>query len=432
MKKYILTLILGIFISGFSISQCSTYQVYESFGTLAVPTQGGTWTQNSMITLTSPVRTGDRSIGFNGNGDFIRTPLISSPGIFSFWYRRSNSVASAATPWSFILETSPNGTTAWTTRATITPTITGTYQQYSIDLGSLGLTNVYVRLKDNRASGAHERYIDDMSWTSTSSAQNTLLPIVGNCSQSVSSQIKIIDMGSYLETYNNNLTQTVTFTVSDPTKLLELNISILDIETNYDYLYVYDGPNTSSPLLATLTGNNSNLTYLTSQSNSAITISFTTDISNIGTWAGFEATIRQILALPIELMSFEGTKRDDYNLLKWSTASEHNNDYFLLERSEDGTNWVSINSTDGVGNSNTKMDYSFRDFTFTNSLNYYRLSQVDFDGASETFNIISIDNSKKQKQVLKIINILGQEVSQDTKGLLIITYTDGTSVKIIN
>ena len=137
-------------------------------------------------------------------------------------------------------------------------------------------------------------------------------------------------------------------------------------------------------------------------------------------------------ALPIELMSFEGSKKEDYNLLKWSTASEIDNDYFLLERSQDGTNWININSTDGMGNSNTKVDYLFRDFTFTNDVNYYRLTQVDFNGVYETFDIISINNSRKQKQILKITNTLGQEVSKDTKGLLIITYTDGTSEKIMN
>jgi hypothetical protein len=137
-------------------------------------------------------------------------------------------------------------------------------------------------------------------------------------------------------------------------------------------------------------------------------------------------------ALPITLISFEGSKKEDYNLLKWSTASEIDNDYFLLERSQDGTNWININSTDGMGNSNTKVDYLFRDFTFTNDVNYYRLTQVDFNGVYETFDIISINNSRKQKQILKITNTLGQEVSKDTKGLLIITYTDGTSEKIMN
>jgi hypothetical protein len=66
------------------------------------------------------------------------------------------------------------------------------------------------------------------------------------------------------------------------------------------------------------------------------------------------------------------------------------------------------------------------------SVNYYRLTQVDFNGVYETFDIISINNSRKQKQILKITNTLGQEVSKDTKGLLIITYTDGTSEKIMN
>ena len=136
--------------------------------------------------------------------------------------------------------------------------------------------------------------------------------------------------------------------------------------------------------------------------------------------------------LPITLISFEGSKKEDYNLLEWSTASERDNDYFIIERSQDGTNWVSINSTDGMGNSNTKVDYLFSDFTFTNDFNYYRLTQVDFDGLSETFDIILINNSRKQKQILKITNTLGQEVSKDTKGLLIVTYTDGTSEKIMN
>jgi hypothetical protein len=137
-------------------------------------------------------------------------------------------------------------------------------------------------------------------------------------------------------------------------------------------------------------------------------------------------------ALPIELISFEGSKKEDYNLLEWSTASEKDNDYFLIERSQDGINWVNINTTDGMGNSNTKVDYLFRDFTFSNDVNYYRMTQVDFNGIYETFDIISINNNKKQKQILKITNTFGQEVSQDTKGLLIITYTDGTSEKIIN
>lgn len=155
--------------------------------------------------------------------------------------------------------------------------------------------------------------------------------------------------------------------------------------------------------------------------------------SNYGEWWVIDdMELIEESGLPIELLSFEGSKEEDYNLLKWSTASEQNNDYFLLERSEDGVKWDNINITNSVENSNTKMDYSFRDFTFTNKLNYYRLTQVDLNGVSETFDVITVNNSQKMKKVLKITNTLGQEVSQDTKGILIITYTDGTSEKIMN
>jgi hypothetical protein len=36
-----------------------------------------------------------------------------------------------------------------------------------------------------------------------------------------------------------------------------------------------------------------------------------------------------------------------------------------------------------------------------------------------------------QKKIVKYLNSLGQEVSSDTKGLIIIVYDDGTSEKTI-
>lgn len=422
--RFYLILILSIFTT-FGYTQCNRYQVYESFGTTTLPAQGGTWAANSMITLTTPVRTGGRSIGFNGTGDWIRTPQISSPAVFSFWYRRNTNT----TAWSCVIETSPNGTT-WTSRGTLSA-ITTTYQQYSINLTSLALSNVFIRVRDTRASGAQERYIDDMSWTSTNDAQNTLLPILGNCSQSVSSTITIIDQGSYAETYNNNLSQTVTFTVADATRKLELNISSLSIETDYDYLYVYDGPTTSSPLLATLTGTSSNLSYVTTQSNSAITIRFTTDISNIGTWNGFEATVNQVLALPVELLYFEGYSFGSHNKFTWATASEHNSEYFEIQSSQDGILWNPILKVPSSNNSTTKLTYSTIEHSPIQSINYYRLVQYDIDGEYVIYSPITIDNTYKTKRVLKVLNMLGQEVTSYETGLFLEVYEDGTSKKII-
>jgi hypothetical protein len=137
-------------------------------------------------------------------------------------------------------------------------------------------------------------------------------------------------------------------------------------------------------------------------------------------------------ALPITLMSFTAQKRDNCNLLEWSTASELNNDYFLIERSTDGINWNIINKTTGAGNSNYLINYSFTDYNFENTVNYYRLTQVDYNGVFETFKVVCANNTKKDKKVVGVINTSGQEVPIDTKGLLIITYEDGSSIRIMN
>ncbi len=133
--------------------------------------------------------------------------------------------------------------------------------------------------------------------------------------------------------------------------------------------------------------------------------------------------------LPIELLTFEGRNEGSYNLLTWETASESNNDYFKIESSVDGYNWNEIGRVVGAGNSSQALSYSLKDFGFKNGVNYYKLSQVDYDGNSETFNIISINNYKESPKIVKITNFMGQEVVYDFDGLRIIYYSDGTIQK---
>lgn len=138
-------------------------------------------------------------------------------------------------------------------------------------------------------------------------------------------------------------------------------------------------------------------------------------------------------ALPVELISFVGNSN---NLLSWSTASEKNSDYFLLERSEDGKDWDIINRIKCVGNSTVVINYSIYDYTFEYGvLNYYRLSQVDFDGKIKVYNdnIVCIDNRlKSNKKIIKIVNTIGQDVDISTKGILFIIFDDKSYYKIFN
>lgn len=417
--KFFLTLIY-VLLCTVSFSQCNQYAIYESFGATTIPTQGGTWTQNSVITVTSPIRTGIRAIGFNATGDWIRMPLATNPGTLSFWYRRSSN----STAWSCVIETSPDNTT-WTTRGTIS-SVTTTYQQYSLNLSAF--SNVYIRIRDTRASGAQERYIDDLSLTSTVLSQNNYVPFLSSCTCTMSlSSYAISDMGGPSDSYSNNLSQTVTF-IPPSGSFLSLQFTSFSVETGYDYVSVYDGSTTGAPLIGTYDGTSLPPTIISS---GAMTIFFSTDVSNIGTWQGFFGTIETISALPVTLIYLTGSRNENYNLLSWSTASESNSDYYRIEKSENGTEWETVGTENAAGNSNTTLTYQWEDYKILPVINYYRLKQVDFNGDYEYFGPIAIDNIRKVKKVVKVVNILGQEVDYNQTGMLIEIYEDGTFRKII-
>jgi hypothetical protein len=144
-------------------------------------------------------------------------------------------------------------------------------------------------------------------------------------------------------------------------------------------------------------------------------------------------TTTNVNALPITLISFTGKKVDRNNELYWSTATEKNNDYFTIEKTEDGEYFEVVGMENGAVNSLVPLFYSMTDYNVKNSINYYRLKQTDFDGKSIFSKLISIDNrvSNTTKEVSYVTNILGQEISPNYRGLIIIRYTDGSSMKII-
>jgi hypothetical protein len=139
------------------------------------------------------------------------------------------------------------------------------------------------------------------------------------------------------------------------------------------------------------------------------------------------------IALPIELISFEAKMNTNKQVdIFWATASELNNDFFTIERSADGVNWEIVTTATGAGNSIYRIDYAAYDSRPLSGISYYRLKQTDFDGAFEYSNIVSVFNGNEAVQLIKVINILGQEVEQNTKGLVILVFSNGETLKIIN
>jgi|GEM_PF-2154383 len=94
--------------------------------------------------------------------------------------------------------------------------------------------------------------------------------------------------------------------------------------------------------------------------------------------------------LPINLNYFKGEEQHKKVYLSWETFSEFNNDYFLLERSMDGRNWLNLIEIPGKMNSTERTTYQYFDETPAAGTRYYRLSQYDIDGKMEIFETITL------------------------------------------
>jgi hypothetical protein len=134
--------------------------------------------------------------------------------------------------------------------------------------------------------------------------------------------------------------------------------------------------------------------------------------------------------LPVELLYFDGTPYPAFNKLFWSTASEHNSDYFQIEESLDGEKWNKTIKKKAAGNSNSPLNYSVLVPIKEFGPHYYKLNQVDINGASKIYGPIVLANPKIQKEIMGYYNLLGQEIILDGfKGIYIVLYVDGTSEK---
>ncbi len=135
--------------------------------------------------------------------------------------------------------------------------------------------------------------------------------------------------------------------------------------------------------------------------------------------------------LPIELIRFDLQENENIVEINWQTATEINNDFFTIERSQDAQNWESIARIKGAGNSNIRLSYKTIDNNPLQGLSYYRLKQTDYDGKftysavrkvqmevtksvkiypNPTTENITIEGLSSDIQTIRVYNTLGQEV----------------------
>ena len=106
--------------------------------------------------------------------------------------------------------------------------------------------------------------------------------------------------------------------------------------------------------------------------------------------------------LPIDLLSFDVRKEDQSVRIDWSTASETNNDYFIIERTDDFNTIEVVQTIQGAGNSNEVLNYYIYDNKPLNGTSYYRLTQVDYDGQKEVFDWKSVNFNNNSEPKLSV------------------------------
>jgi len=173
--------------------------------------------------------------------------------------------------------------------------------------------------------------------------------------------------------------------------------------------------NVKSPGTFTLTATNN-----TGCSNTA-TVALTTLLCNL---------------LPVELINFSAKRINDEVKLNWTTATELNNDYFIVERSLDGVFFQEIKQIKAYGNSNEQIHYTVNDNNPSEEIVYYRLKQTDFNGKLYYSNVISIDVDYSKAMIANLVpnptnSNIGFDFYTPTKGELNYNITDLTGRVLI-
>lgn len=161
------------------------------------------------------------------------------------------------------------------------------------------------------------------------------------------------------------------------------------------------------------------------QSNPSASSTLTANITGLNSWWTLAAGSSP---LPVELLAFNGECNNKTINIKWSTASQLNNDFFILEKSKNGKNWEILTHIKGEGTTNNLSNYEVSDDEPFEEVNYYRLTQVDYDGKRVELKTIAVKNCNNAPLSLMHHTFKGSEI--DLK--IYSGYTDILEINIFD
>ncbi|MEM9917666.1 MAG: T9SS type A sorting domain-containing protein [Bacteroidota bacterium] len=137
--------------------------------------------------------------------------------------------------------------------------------------------------------------------------------------------------------------------------------------------------------------------------------------------------------LPVSLSDFRAERHGTSKVfLQWTTESEWQNDYFLVQQSDDLLDWQSIGRVAGAVNSQIQTKYVFEDKTLRKGNAYYRLQQMDLNGQATQSEVVAVDPLKTANIRLSpnpskgILNIQLDKSAADVYTFRIVDASGGT------
>lgn len=180
---------------------------------------------------------------------------------------------------------------------------------------------------------------------------------------------------------------------------------------------------------------------------------FADDYTGRGTTFGYQPNSTYGEALPVTFLGMSLEEKDGYVWVIWDTASETNNDYFTIDKSEDLVNWNHVATVTGQGNTSSTTSYEYVDLYNSNEI-YYRLMQTDYDGTQVFLQVkpVHIDPMIEQFQIypnpvgisefviisgsdithIRVVNLEGKSVHYQRDGNKIKFFTSGIYLVRIN
>ena len=212
----------------------------------------------------------------------------------------------------------------------------------------------------------------------------------------------------------------------------------VDASSSYDpdgFVASYSWRQVTGPTAATVSCTNCPSPVISNLSGG--TYSFEAEVTdNIGAKSKDTVFITDIfMIVPIQYLYFKGRNLDNTNILLWGTVQELGNDRFEIEMSRDGKQFQTIATLPGAGVSTTIKEYKYEHVDAPQGFTYYRLRQVDKNGASKYSTVLRINNSNSKWTIETYPNpvkgVLLVQMNSVEVGLVKINLFDQRGKKII-